>query len=403
MMANGNISSSGVARVTETVLAMCAIAVMVFLLLRQADAPLLYDEVFHYGRIEKLLRGTVTVRDFGVMFPGYHLLVAALLKLTGLSSVAAARVISLLLGLTSCGAAYGIARSVDRPTALLRTLQCVLFPILLPFFPLLYTDPLSLALLLFAVLAALRGRLFLLFIFFLFASLVRQNNILWAPLLFALLLPAAPAWRVVIKRPMALLKIAWPLLPPVIVFLLFVAWTGRASLNPDLAFAHPFPSFSFGNIFFTLFLFTPLFFPHVAAHARVTIRLLGRPSTWLLLVMLFTLFSIFFSVDHPANSEVGRLRDTILLAAASGGLQGFLFWLSGAIAVLTLMATPLARRSFLWIYPLSILYLGGSWLIDPRYAIVPLVLFPLFRKPNSWRVDILQIGYNILLLLWVFW
>jgi alpha-1,2-glucosyltransferase len=387
----------------ETVLAACAIIVMALLLLRQAGAPLLYDEVFHYGRIEKILQGTVTVRDFGVMFPGYHLVVAALLKLTGLGSVAAARVISLLLSLTSCVAAYGIARTIDRPTALLRTLQFALFPILLPFFPLLYTDPLSLAFLLFALLAAMRSRPFLLAIFFLLAVFVRQNNVLWAPLLFALLLPAAPAWSVVLRRPKAMLQIAWPLLPPVIVFLLFVAWTGRASLNPDLALAHPFPAFSSGNIFFTLFLFMVLFLPLVAARARATVRLLRHPSTWLLLVALFTAFSISFAVDHPANSEVGRLRDTILLAADAGGLPGFFFWLAGAIAVLTMMATPLARRSFLWIYPLSLLYLGGSWLIDPRYAIVPLVLFLLLRKPSSWRMDILQLGYNILLLLWVFW
>lgn len=403
MMAHDNAPSTGVARVTETVLAACAITVMALLLLRQAGAPLLYDEVFHYGRIEKIIQGTVTVRDFGVMFPGYHLVVAALLKLTGLGSTAAARVISLLLSLTSCVAAYGIARTIDRHTALLRTLQFALFPILLPFFPLLYTDPLSLAFLLFALLAAMRSRPFLLAIFFLLAVFVRQNNVLWAPLLFALLLPEAPAWSVVLRRPKAVLRIAWPLLPPVIVFLLFVAWTGRASLNPDLALAHPFPAFSSGNIFFTLFLFTLLFLPLVAARARATVRLLRRPSTWLLLIALFTVFSIFFAVDHPANSEVGRLRDTILLAADAGGLPGFLFWLAGAIAVLTMMATPLARRSFLWIYPLSLLYLGGSWLIDPRYAIVPLVLFLLLRKPNSWRMDILQLGYNILLLLWVFW
>jgi alpha-1,2-glucosyltransferase len=294
-----------------------------------------------------------------------------------------------------------------------------LFPILLPFFPLIYTDILSLSLVLFALLAALQSRRFLLCLFFLLAALVRQNNILWAPLLFAILLESDPLWRLSAPDPVtwlrkaaqrlrdgralrSLFRSAAPLLLPIIAFVVFVIVTGRASFNPDLDSAHPFPSFSLGNIFFTLFLFTALFLPLVLVRARTVVLLLRRPWILLLLVALFLLFSFGFHVDHPANSEVARLRDTILLAAAAGGTTGFLFWLLGALGVLTMLATPLARRSFAWIYPLSLLYLGGSWLIETRYAIMPLVLFLLLRKPNSWRIEILQYVFNCVLLLWVF-
>ncbi|MFH0851782.1 MAG: hypothetical protein V1876_03465 [Candidatus Peregrinibacteria bacterium] len=415
-----SISSSGVHRATEALLAVCTFLLIILVYLRLESAPLLYDEVFHFRRIMLLLNGTMTLRDFGVMFPGYHLLTAGLLRLSGQTSIPAVRFVSLLFSLTSCIAAYGVARAVDRPSALLRTLQFAALPILLPFFPLIYTDTLSLSLVLFALLAALHGRLLFLSLLFLLATLVRQNTILWAPLLLAILLEAEPVWRISATEPVAwlreaakriqdghalriLLRLGMPLLLPIIVFLLFVAVTGRASFNPDLAAAHPFPSFTFGNIFFTLFLFTVLFFPLICARARAIFLLLRQ--TWILppLVILYVLFSFGFHVDHPANSEAGRFRDVILLAAAAGGTTGFLFWLTGAVAVLTMIVTPLARKSFIWIYPLSLLSLGGSWLIETRYAVVPLVLFLLLRKPNSWRTEILQLVFNLILLLWVFW
>lgn len=412
-------SSSGVQRVTEVLLAVCTFVIVLLVFFRLKNSPLLYDEVFHFRRIEGLLNGTITLQGFGVMFPGYHVLAAGILRIFGQTSLSAARVVSFFFSLTSCIAAYGVARSVDRPSALLRTLQFALFPILLPFFPLIYTDTLSLSLVLFALLAALRGRLLLLSLFFLLAALVRQNNILWAPFLFAILLPGNPQWQISATGPVSWLRKAVerlhdgralhvffrfivPFLLPVIVFVSFVAVTGRAAFNPDLAAAHPFPSFSFGNIFFTLFLFTILFLPLVFVRARAIVLLLRRPWVLVLLVALFLLFSFGFHVDHPANSEVARMRDTILLATAAGGLNGFLFWLAAALAVLTMFVTPLARKSFTWIYPLSLLYLGGSWLIETRYAIVPLVLFFLLRKPNSWRVEVLQVAWSIALLMWIF-
>ncbi|MDO8469257.1 MAG: hypothetical protein Q7S29_05895 [Candidatus Peribacter sp.] len=406
-------------RAIEVLLAACTLLLIVLMYLQMKTAPLIYDEAFHYQRITAVLQGVFPPAGWGVMFPGYHLLTAGLLKIAGQTSIPAARMVSLLFSLSACVAAYGVARFVDRPTALLRTLQFALFPILLPYFPLIYTDTLSLSLVLFALLAALQGRRFLLGLFFLFAVLVRQNNILWAPLLFAILLEAEPGFRMVANRPVAwlraaaarlrhphalrvIIRLTAPFLLPVFGFALFVAMMGRASFSPALATAHPFPSFSLGNVFFALFLFTALFLPLILVRARAILLLLKRPWVLLLLAVLFILFTVGFHVDHPANSEAGRLRDVILLAAAAGGTKGFLFWFAGAIAVGTMLVIPLSRRSFLWIYPLSVLYLGGSWLIETRYAIVPLVLFLLLRKPNSWRTEILQFAFNALLLLWVF-
>lgn len=67
-----------------------------------------------------------------------------------------------------------------------------------------------------------------------------------------------------------------------------------------------------------------------------------------------------------------------------------------------MLVTPLKERSFLWLYPLAFLYLGGSWLIETRYAIVPLVLFLLLRCTLPWRLEMAQFLFNVVLCLWVF-
>lgn len=403
----------------EMALVVLALVMLLGVFLAFRDSPLLYDEVFHYERIAALLKGEYPQVGWGAMFPGYHVFMAGMLRLAGASSIPAARLMTFVISLLSCVAAYCVARAIDRPSSLLRTLQFVTLPILLPFFPLLYTDALSLALLLFALAAVLRRRVLLSGLCFTLAVGVRQNNVLWAPLLLTIALEGDAAWKVAaasihlqlrevvgrLRYPAALrslLRIGWPFLVPIVCFGLFVALMGRASFSPTLAAAHPFPSFSFGNIFFALFLSAGLFLPILFARARRVFSLLKDPWVLSLLVALFFLFCVGFHVDHPANSEAGRLRDALLLAAAAGGLPGLLFWLICALGVLVLLAQPLARRSFLWIYPLSILYLGGSWLIDVRYAIVPLTLFLLLRKAGPWRMDILQCLFNALLLLWVF-
>ena len=47
----------------------------------------------------------------------------------------------------------------------------------------------------------------------------------------------------------------------------------------------------------------------------------------------------------------------------------------------------LHRKELLLLYPLALLYLMPSWVVDPRYAISPLLLFNLFRRPASPRVE----------------
>ncbi|MFH1444068.1 MAG: hypothetical protein ABIG34_01610 [Candidatus Peregrinibacteria bacterium] len=418
-MTHDSTPSLGSRKIIERGLVILTAIVIALVYFTLKDSPLLYDEVFHFQRIEKLLAGTIELRDWGVMLPGYHLLLAGLLKLSGQSSILAARFVSLLFSLAACVGAFLVARSLHRPSALLRTIEVATLPILLPFFPLIYTDTLSLALVLFALAAVLRRRVLLSGILFTFTVLVRQNNVLWGPLLLVLALQDEPAWRIASMAPLrwlrtvlrrfaqpaalgSLLRVGWPFLVPLALFVLFVAITGRASLNPDLAAAHPFPSFSLGNVFFALSLFTVVFIPLVGVRARSLWLLLKRPWVLVMLVALFILFSSGFHVDHPANSETGRLRDTILMAAAAGGTQGFLFWCTGALGVLTMLVTPLERRVFLLLYPLAFLYLGGSWLIEIRYAIVPLVLFLLFRRPLSWRLEMAQVAFNMVLCLWVF-
>ena len=64
--------------------------------------------------------------------------------------------------------------------------------------------------------------------------------------------------------------------------------------------------------------------------------------------------------------------------------------------------TKLKCKELLLLYPLALLYLMPSWLIEPRYLIVPLLLFNIFRKPASERVEFALVMLFITASLYIF-
>ena len=69
------------------------------------------------------------------MIPGYHTVMAALSRLTGMESQAHLRLLSLLISLPSVYFFYHCAKSIKPAIAGVTTLQYFLLPILFPFFP----------------------------------------------------------------------------------------------------------------------------------------------------------------------------------------------------------------------------------------------------------------------------
>jgi hypothetical protein len=65
--------------------------------------------------------------------------------------------------------------------------------------------------------------------------------------------------------------------------------------------------------------------------------------------------------------------------------------------LLALILMPLSRRSYALVYPFTFLSVAASWLIEPRYYLVPLTLLMLMRKQEHWLTEYVLLAYWLVL------
>jgi len=106
------------------------------------------DELNHYSQIELFLRGEFRVfTRYLTTIPGYHAIVAAILKMTGGESLDAARLVNAAFALIAVAGFHALRKRLWPGTETLATAQLLALPILVPLFFLVYTDVLAIALL----------------------------------------------------------------------------------------------------------------------------------------------------------------------------------------------------------------------------------------------------------------
>jgi alpha-1,2-glucosyltransferase len=112
-----------------------------------------------------------------------------------------------------------------------------------------------------------------------------------------------------------------------------------------------------------------------------------RVRPWLLTLPLagFALYALGFHADNPYNAALpGYLpRNALLLK-----LDADVAWRLSAGLVMMLAAcglgcVALRPRGAALLYPFAALFLAASWLIEQRYAIVPIVLWLAFREQRG--------------------
>lgn len=362
------------------------------------------DEVYHYAQIHLFLHGDWRVLDqYLTTIPGYHAVVALGLHATGLDSLGAARALNAAIGLLAAAGFLALRRRLWPGTESLATAQFLALPILAPLFFLVYTDVLALALILWAVVAMLaeRHRWSALALFG--VVLVRQNDVLWAGLVVAI-----AAWPLLRELGVGALRELfarfWPYAIPLCTFLAFWAWNGSISLSHGQAALHPL-TFRFGNPFFTLLLAGVLLPLQALAGLRACAAYM-RTRPWLLALPVagFALYWFGFRADNPYN---GALPDFIPRNAFLLKLDSDATWRTSAGIAMMLAAcgfapTALRPSSAWWLYPFATLFLAASWLIEQRYAIVPLVLWLAFREHRSRWIEIVTLALWLVLAVWIF-
>jgi alpha-1,2-glucosyltransferase len=348
------------------------------------------DELNHYAQIQLFLRGEFRIFElYLTTIPGYHAIVAAILKITGGESLDAARLVNAAFSLIAVAGFYAVRRELWPGTETLATAQFLVLPILVPLFFLVYTDVLALALLLWATFATITSRHGLAAVLLLALTCVRQNEIAWAGLLCAL-----AAWPLVRAQGVRAWREAAPLvLPycvPVAAFLAFWAWNGSISLSHEQAGLHPDLSLHAGNLFFALFIAGVLLpFHTIAGLGDFATRV--RRHAWLIAIPLvvFAAFWWGFHADNPYNTALPNynVRNAFLIAIGTEPLARAAAGAVVALAACGLAFTRLKPAAAYWLYPIAAFSLAASWLVEQRYALVPLVLWLAFREQRGRAIE----------------
>ena len=340
------------------------------------------DEFDHFEQIQRFRHGIFSpFVETLTTIPGYHLVVAALLRLVGGDSFAAARLVTSVFGLFAVVGFHRLRSDAVGHEDYLATAQFAVLPIFFLFAFMVQTDAASLALTLWAAWAAGRQRHWLAGFFLLAAEGMRQNNVLWLALL---------AWPIVGRighTRAGLAGFAQRILPYALAAAAFVAyWAGHGSvvLARGQLSAHPDFSLHSGNLFYLMFLGAILFvFPCVDSWLRFVASVRQRP--WLIAVPLglAAAYLATFKVDHPFNLiQPPDLRDWLLMRTQASTLWycGF-----GAVAVfggLGLLWQKLLTRDTAVFWAVTALFVSLSWLIEQRYYLIPYALFMAWRAPQ---------------------
>lgn len=340
------------------------------------------DEYSHWPQIQLFLQGAWEMEPTVTQIPGYHLLVALPLRLVGLEHLDAARSLSLLFGAASVLAFAGCVRALDVPRPALRTLQFALLPLLFPFRFLLYTDTVSLAVLLGMAWAVLRGRLGLAGLLGLAALGVRQAN---APFVFAapllLYLRASPS-------PADLVRRSWTFGVAGVAFAAFLVLNGGVAVGAAEQEKHPLGLYV-GNAVFALVAAPAVALPWVLPGAwrgllsTVHARAWGRAAVGFVAVVAFV---VAYEIESGMNFATGNYihNHLVVEVAATAGTR-----LAGAmVALLTVLtlATVQVRGGWL-VWGVVLASLAPLSMVEPRYWVPAWTLIWLLRPDAGWRTE----------------
>jgi alpha-1,2-glucosyltransferase len=336
------------------------------------------DEGHHLRQVQRFCNGDFSVDPKLTTIPGYHLLASLAARVTGDCSLATLRGLNVVCGILSTGVFLVAALLVGARYPILRALQLTLFPILLPYHFLAYTDSLALLLILVSMALLLSGRPVAAGLVTCASLLVRQTHVAW--LVFIMLYVLANHADDARGLPRKL----WPCFAGLGAFAVFVIVNGGVALHDRSAHR---PGLHFGNLFLCLFLFFFLFLPANLAWLWKARRRLNEQPLLAMLVAAALLLFLGFSAYHPYNHFQGFLHNELVTAIDASLVARAAFFVPVAAALAALYGARLLRAPFYALYAITFLALLPDGLIEHRYYLVPYALFLLFREDLPLAVE----------------
>ena len=365
-------------------------AIWALLAVMASRTGLIADEWIHFNQASRMRAGDWLGIDPSLtMLTGYHGVMAAVMKAIGAESLAAARWISALSGIVAVWAFQGLRRELAKDASPLPAQQFALLPILLPFVFLVYTDVPSIAMVLGAMWLALRNRHAAAATILLASLLVRQNNVVWAAFIAAWCLWPAMRWRPW-RSWRESLRIGVPYALVVAVFAGYWLWHGRISVSETQSYAHPDVSFHVGNAYFALVLLAVMMPLHLGLGLRRFVaKAMSKPAWWLLPLATIALYACCFRVDHEYNRVVPEfnVRNAWLMYVDAHLVAKSLFGLVATLCACALAGNGTATDRGWILLPFAAVALCAAWLIEPRYALVPITFWLAMRRQESAPVE----------------
>ncbi len=363
-----------------------------------SQAPLLSDESFNFRQISRFRRGDFSMEPLMNVIPGYHALVALGLFISGRTGAFSARLISMAISAATILLFYWLTAKVDGNPSLSKTLQFSFFPLLFPFFSLIYTDILALLLVLSGFYLTLEKRYTLAGLAGIASVLARTNNISWLVFLFAYTCSGEYGWnwRRAWQERGRLLRMTGAYWLGFALFAVFLVANQGIAIGDKST--QPLFKFELGNLYFLLFLFLFLFLPQNLALLSRVVRLVFR-HLWILpaFLVLFLVFTLSFHNTHPYNNVYPDyyVRNALLMAVDAHFGWKIAYFVPIALSIVLLAVVRLGSRVHYWIYPFTLLSLIPFWLVEPRYYFVPLSLFILLRQQVGKKWEWLGVAYNL--------
>ena len=353
------------------------------------------DEVIHHDQIERYVEGDYSTDSGGAMLGGFHASAMIFARLIEGSTKEDIRLFVLLISGATILLFSSLVRAFQPQASTIRTLQFVFFPLLFPFWFLIYTDVYALMWLFLALLALTRDRVHLSGILMIVSLLVRQTYIVWLALLglWAVTVNSAAPLRQLVTRS-ASFGIGAGL------FLLFAMVNGGVAVG--VQDNHPAFVFHTENLLFMLLCFFVMFLPLILSTFPKIARL---PPALLVGVLLSSVGLYFgtFRVDHPNNIWFNYfVRNALLETMTASTSAGVVTSMAIALAVLSLCVIRLRQPVQYLIYPFAALSVLPSWLIEQRYYLPAFALFMLFRESASPRVERTLLAMNVVMALCLF-
>ena len=351
-----------------------------------SSAPELVDEGANWKQIVIFLDGELRIKPGLNVIPGYHALIAAALIVFQKSGVYSARFLTTWISFASVIVFYLLSWKIYSRPSVMKTFQYAFFPLFFPFFSLIYTDVLAMMLVLLAFYLVLWERYTLSGIVAVLSILARTNNIAWFAFLYVFIYYRNYGldWRAFPRS----LRQTWFYWLGFGLFIVFVVMNEGVALTDQGM--QPLRNVHTGNVFYLLFLFAYLFLPLNLANIPKFIGLIGE-KRWVVPAGLgaYLIYLLTFQSTHPYNHSHPDyfLRNQLLINVTDTVSLKSAFFLPVAWSLLSLRVTRLREKGFYWLYPFTVLSFLPIWLIEPRYAFVPLSLFLLFKEEGSSKVE----------------